>query len=103
MPVAALAKFFDPRLAYIHPLFQLSSRPKVKNLARGDFRSFSNEDFLSLRFSVSSAGSFVRGLASRAASNGEWGLTIPSLQCLLVGTSFGDSPRAPKAMGQWVL
>src|SRR3990172_1102846 len=24
---------------------------------------------------------------------------IPSLQCLLVGNSFGDLPRAPKAMG----
>src|SRR3989338_1571109 len=70
MPVAALAKFFDPRLAYSCPLFQLSSRPKVENLARGDFRSFSNEDFLSLRFSVSSA-----------------------------GMPFGGPPRAPKAMG----
>src|SRR3989338_2874523 len=28
-----------------------------------------------------------------------WGLTIPSLQCLLVGNSFGDLPRSPKAIG----
>src|SRR3989304_10005499 len=32
MPVAALAKFFDPRLAYIRPLFQLSSRLPIPSL-----------------------------------------------------------------------
>ena len=48
---------------------------------------------MSLHFSDFSLGRSVRGLTSRAESNGEWGLTIPSLQCLLVW----NSPCLPRA------